>query len=190
MPTSAIAAYGTELRLGNGIPLAPLAITDASNTTPVVVTCAAHGIPVGDVSWADVAGVTGNTGANGSWVVWALTATTLQLRYSVGTGAYAGGGTLTMRNTFLTVAELVNITPIGIAFNMVDCSAHDGSGWEAPCRPSSAASICASRSTWCPIILRMMRRRALLAWRWGRFGGTGSWCCRMRGTRPWPFRRG
>ena len=129
MPTAAIAAYGTELRLGNGIPLAPLAITDASNTTPVVVTCAAHGIPVGDVSWADVAGVTGNTGANGSWVVWALTTTTLQLRYSVGTGAYAGGGTLTMRNTFLTVAELVNITPIGIAFNMVDCSAHDGSGW-------------------------------------------------------------
>ena len=28
-----------------------------------------------------------------------------------------------------TVAELVNLTPVGISFNMVDASAHDGSGW-------------------------------------------------------------
>ena len=115
--------------MGNGIPLAPLAVTGASNTTPVIVTTAAHGIPLGDVSWAM------------SWAspaIWARmargssqaqTATTLVLRYAVGTGAYVSGGTVTMRNTFLTVAELVNITPIGIAFNMVDCSAHDGSGW-------------------------------------------------------------
>ena len=129
MATAAIAAYGTELRMGNGIPLAQLGVASTTATTPIILTTVAHGIPIGEVSWADVFGVTGNPGANGSWIVQAQTATTLVLRGSVGTGVSSGTGGLIFRNTFLTVAELVNITPIGIAFNMVDCSAHDGSGW-------------------------------------------------------------
>jgi hypothetical protein len=36
---------------------------------------------------------------------------------------------MSIRGTFTRIAELVNITPIGISFNMVDASAHDGSGW-------------------------------------------------------------
>ena len=129
MPTAAIAAYGTQLRMGNGIPLAQIGIASTTNTTPIVATTAAHGLALGEVSWADVFGVTGNLGANGSWVVQAQTATELVLRGSVGTGVSSGTGGLIFRNTFLTVAELVNLTPIGIAFNMVDCSAHDGIGW-------------------------------------------------------------
>ena len=129
MPTAAIASYGTQLRMGNGIPLAQLGIASTTNTTPIILTTVPHGLTVGDVSWADVFGVTGNLGANGSWVVQAQTATTLVLRGSVGTGVSSGTGGLIFRNTFLTVAELVNITPIGIAFNMVDASAHDGIGW-------------------------------------------------------------
>ena len=101
-------------------PLAPLAISAATNTTPVIVTVAPHGLTIGDVSWANVSGVLGNLGANGSWVVQAQTATTLVLRGSAGSGAYTSGGTVTLRNTFTTVAELVNLTPIGISFNMVD----------------------------------------------------------------------
>ena len=79
MPTAAIAAYGTELRMGNGIPLAQIGIASTTATTPIFATTAPHGIPPGEVSWADVFGVVGNSGANGSWVVYAQTPTTLVL---------------------------------------------------------------------------------------------------------------
>jgi hypothetical protein len=130
LPTSAIAAYGTELRLSNGVAATALNISGTTATTPIVVTTATpHGVTVGGVTWADVAGVTGNVAANGTWVVEGLTTTTLRLRGSIGTAASGAVGTLTIRGVFATVAELVNITPIGIAFNMVDASAHDGNGW-------------------------------------------------------------
>ena len=173
MPTAAIAAYGVELRMGNGIPLAQLGIASTTNTTPIILTTVPHGLTVGDVSWADVFGVTGNLGANGSWVVQAQTATTLVLRGSVGTGVSSGTGGLIFRNTFLTVAELVNITPIGIAFNMVDASAHDGKGGGPRSRRLSVASICGSRSTSCRTISRTASRMACLAWPSPRFGATG-----------------
>jgi hypothetical protein len=40
-----------------------------------------------------VAGVTGNTGANGTFTIQNVTATSFQLVGSSGTGTYAGGGT-------------------------------------------------------------------------------------------------
>jgi hypothetical protein len=128
MPTQAIAAYGTELRLSNGVPVV-IGILGATNATPIVLTTPAHGIAVGNVTWVTVTGVLGNTAANGTWVAEAVTATTLKLRGSVGNGAYTSGGSLSIRGTFTRIAELVNITPIGISFNMVDASAHDGNGW-------------------------------------------------------------
>lgn len=127
MPTQAIAAYGTQLRLGDGVPIS-VGISNATNTSPIVVT-APHGIAVGDVSWVTVTGVIGTTGANGTWVGEALSSTTLKLRGSVGNGPYGGGGSLSILSTFTHIAELVNITPIGISFNMVDASSHDGAGW-------------------------------------------------------------
>lgn len=130
MPTAAIASYGTELRLGDGVPPLAMTITDATFATPIVLTATpGHAMAVGALTWVDVTGVLGNTGANGSWVAEALSATTLMLRGSVGTGVYTSGGVVTIRDLFTTVAELVNITPIGISFNMVDASAHDGTGW-------------------------------------------------------------
>ena len=130
MPTAAIAAYGTELRVGDGIPLA-LTISAATNATPIVVTVLPHGLPFSGITWVDIVGVLGNLGANGSWVGEWLTTTTLTLRGSVGTGAYTSGGGLSIRDTFTPIAEIINITPIGITFNMVDASAHDGSGWSS-----------------------------------------------------------
>jgi hypothetical protein len=127
--TQAISAYGTQLRLSDGVALAPLAVTGATNAAPIVLTTAAHGIPVGDVTWVTVANVGGNTAANGSWIAQALSATTLELRGSVGTAPYTSGGTMTRRGTFTKIAELVNLTPIGIRFDMVDASSHDGTGW-------------------------------------------------------------
>src|SRR4029434_10287891 len=120
MHTQAIAAYGTELRLSNGVPV-NVGITGATNATPIVVT-AAHGIATGHVTWVNVTGVLGNTAANGTWVGEALTGTTLKLRGSVGNGAYTSGGSMSIRGTFTRIAELVNITPNGISFHMVDAS--------------------------------------------------------------------
>ena len=37
MPTAAIAAYSTQLRMGNGIPLAQLGIASTTNTTPIIL---------------------------------------------------------------------------------------------------------------------------------------------------------
>lgn len=129
MATQALASYGTELRLGNGVSPLNLSISAATNAAPIVVTTTAHGMVLGEVTWVNVTGVLGNTAANGTWVAQAVTTTTLRLRGSVGNGAYTSGGLLTVRDTFTKVAELVNLTPIGLSFNMVDASAHDGNGW-------------------------------------------------------------
>jgi len=76
-----------------------------------------------------VTGVLGNTAANGSWVAERVDATHLVLRGSVGNGVYTSGGVATVKGTFTKIAELVNLTPIGVSFNMVDASSHDGAGW-------------------------------------------------------------
>lgn len=130
MPTQAIAAYGTELRMGNGVALSAVTVIAATNANPIVITTSpAHGVT--DVTWGTVVGVGGNTAANGGWVVERVTNTTLKLRGSVGNGSYTTGGTFTPSNTFTRIAELVNLEPIGMTFRMVDCSAHDGSGWSS-----------------------------------------------------------
>ncbi len=71
-----------------------LRLTNTTNATPIVATInAGHGLKVGD--WVKVAGITGNTGANGEWRVSAVAATTITLEGSVGNGAH--GGTPTCR---------------------------------------------------------------------------------------------
>lgn len=129
MPTQARAAYGTQLRMGDGLSPGGSAISAATNASPIVLTTTAHGIPLGDVTWVDVTGVLGNLGANGTFVAEAVTTTTMKLRGSTGTGTYTSGGIATKRDTFTHIAELVNIEPIGVSFNMVDASSHDGDGW-------------------------------------------------------------
>lgn len=67
-------------------------ITDATNATPIVVTCAGHGYSNGD--WVVVTGVLGNLAANGTWQVANVTANTFELAGSVGDGNYTSGGTV------------------------------------------------------------------------------------------------
>ena len=68
------------------------ALTDASNTAPIVLTAAGHGFAEEEL--VSVEGVTGNLAANGAWVLGAVTADTVALLGSSGNGAYAGGGEL------------------------------------------------------------------------------------------------
>lgn len=64
-------------------------ITGATNATPIVITVAANsGLKSGDR--LAIAGITGNTAANGEWTLQAATATTFQLLGSVGNGTYGG----------------------------------------------------------------------------------------------------
>lgn len=131
MPTAAISAFGVQLRIGNGTPLTPLTITDATNATPIVIaTSGAHGIV--DVSHGTVAGVVGNTAANGTWIVSRVDATHLTLRTSVGNGAYVSGGTLTLDSTYTPVAEITKIDDLGATAQTVDVTAHDAaSAWSS-----------------------------------------------------------
>src|SRR4030095_10956530 len=108
MATQAIGAYGVQLRLGDGVPLAAVAVTGGTTATPVVLTTAAHGIPTGDVSSVTVAGVNGLVGANGTWIAQATDATHLQLRGSVGTGADNRGGTGQGSATYTVIAEVTD----------------------------------------------------------------------------------
>ena len=130
MPTQAIAAYGVELRLGDGVPGPGVGISGATNATPIVIT-AAHGIPVGDVDVMQISGVGGNTAANGTWIVQALTTTTLALRGSAGNGAYTTGGSAQRLDTYTVIAEVTNIEDSGMMATLVNVTAHDGNGYES-----------------------------------------------------------
>jgi hypothetical protein len=128
MPTQAISAYGIGLRVGNGLTGTVLNVTNATNTSPVVVTTSTpHGVT--DVAYMTSASIGGNAGANGTFIVSAVTATTLRLRGSVGTGAYTSGGTITPADTFFPIPEITNIEDAGLMAQLVDVSAHDGNGY-------------------------------------------------------------
>lgn len=75
-------------------------VSDASDAEPIVITTsAAHGLSTGDV--VDIASVGGNLGADGTWAVTVLSATTFSLDNSYGDGAYTSGGTWTATITGL-----------------------------------------------------------------------------------------
>ena len=99
------------------------AITGATNASPIVVTTtSAHGLLTGDQ--VQIAGVVGNTAANGLFLATFLTATTFSLQGSTGNGVYTSGGavsqaldisgvlndwTLKLRVESLTVAKKIQI---------------------------------------------------------------------------------
>jgi len=68
----------------------PLAITDATNATPIVLTTAAHGYSANDTIY--VYGVGGNTAADGLWRITVPLTTTIGLVGSTGNAAYTSGG--------------------------------------------------------------------------------------------------
>ncbi len=69
-----------------------LAIANATNAAPIVITTAVnHGYSTGDQ--VRVAGVVGNTAANGDFTITSVNNTMFSLNGSAGNGAYGGGGT-------------------------------------------------------------------------------------------------
>lgn len=112
------------------------AVTGATNASPIVVTYAAG---VGGTSYVPangdtvvVAGVGGNTAANGTWVLSAVTATTAALTGSTGNGVYtaATGGmyqsnlvalTTTALGTLIDNVFLLANNPRAAAFKLWVC---------------------------------------------------------------------
>lgn len=78
-----------------------ITISAATNATPIVITLGAnHGLKNSDR--LAIAGITGNTAANGEWTLGSVGATTATLLGSVGNGAFGG----TAR-----VARIFDVTP-------------------------------------------------------------------------------
>ena len=69
-----------------------IAVTGATNASPIVITTAANSLATGDV--VTIASVGGNTAANGTFRVTVLSSTTFALQGSTGNGAYTSGGTV------------------------------------------------------------------------------------------------
>lgn len=85
--------YGPEGLILDGTTtyLDSAAITGATNANPIVITSNGHGLTNG--LRVVVAGVGGNTAANGTWTVASVTANTFALTSAIGNGAYTSGGT-------------------------------------------------------------------------------------------------
>ena len=69
----------------------PVAVTGATNASPIVVTSTGHALNTGDA--VAISGVAGNTAANGTFTVTKIDANTFSLNGSTGNGAYTSGGT-------------------------------------------------------------------------------------------------
>lgn len=100
--------YGPNGLLGNGTGTMTLrdtgVITAASNATPIVITSTAHNLSSGTL--VTIAGVLGNTAANGNFTVTVLTANTFSLNSSVGNGVYTSGGTWNVTGLYVATILL------------------------------------------------------------------------------------
>lgn len=94
-------------------------VTGATNATPIEITATAHGLTTGQT--VTIAGVLGNTAANGTWQITRTGANTFTLNTSVGNGAYVSGGTWVTTGLFsvaLTGPDTQSLTP-GEAYTVV-----------------------------------------------------------------------
>jgi hypothetical protein len=83
-----------------------VAVSNATNATPIVLTTATHGFATGDT--IAVYDVGGNTAANGLWLITVLSSTSFSLNSSVGNGAYTSGGTATNRSVLYGFSSTIS----------------------------------------------------------------------------------
>lgn len=105
---------------------AGITITGATNATPIVVTLGATS-GLKDADRIAVAGITGNTAANGEWSLKMLSPTTAQLVGSVGNGAFGGTAKVAVIND-ITPQMAKHSNGLNIAGNLVgtlDIEAYD-----------------------------------------------------------------
>jgi uncharacterized protein DUF2586/ubiquitin-activating enzyme E1-like protein len=77
----------------NGADRTTVTVTGATNATPTVITATAHGLLTGSI--VTIAGVGGNTGANGTWKVTVLSSDTFSIPVdTTGGSSFSTGGTV------------------------------------------------------------------------------------------------
>ena len=102
-----VAMFGQTAALGAG----SFAISSSTNATPIVVTCAAHGITTGTLEVVTIAGHTTNTNANGTWLAYAGSTTALTLVGSVGNGIGGAAGTVSrVKLTYSFIDDITHFT--------------------------------------------------------------------------------
>ena len=95
------AIFGQTAAIGAGT----FAISSSTNATPIVVTCAAHGIPTGTFAVVTILNHTINTNANGVWLAYAASSTTLTLCGSIGNGVGGASGNVSLVNVQYTFVD-------------------------------------------------------------------------------------
>ena len=102
-----VAMFGQTAALGAG----SFVISSSTNATPIVVTCAAHGITTGTLEVVTIAGHTTNTNANGTWLAYAGSTTALTLVGSVGNGIGGAAGTVSrVKLTYSFIDDITHFT--------------------------------------------------------------------------------
>lgn len=104
----------TALSWGTASANKGMAITDATNASPIVITAAGHGLTTGAKAY--ISGVGGNTAANREWSVTYIDANTFSLVSSTGNGAYTSGGYLCARSATNWAAQMAASVSAGMAF--------------------------------------------------------------------------
>src|SRR5581483_414770 len=89
-------------------------ITGATNASPISITATSHGYSTGDI--VNVAGVGGNTNANGTWQITVVDANTFTLNGSSGNSAYTSGG-IASKNNVLRIQSTFGTAVANFAWN-------------------------------------------------------------------------
>jgi hypothetical protein len=102
----------------------PTTITGATNASPIVITDAAHGYVTGQQ--VQVAGVGGNTAANGTWTITVIDGSHFSLNGSTGNGAYTSGGTAALvAPTFnFSAADAGKLVTISYVYSVPDSNSN------------------------------------------------------------------
>lgn len=79
-------------------------VTGANTSSPITITSVGHGLQTGDV--VTVLGISGQTGANGTFSITRLTDDTFSLTGSTTVGAYTSGGTWQVAGLYLLEVDL------------------------------------------------------------------------------------
>jgi hypothetical protein len=94
-----VSIYGDNSTWTFQVPMglyAGLAISNATNASPIQVTATGHGFSTGD--WVFISSITGNTNANGEWKITVVDSNNFTLDNSSGNAAYVSGGTVLERS--------------------------------------------------------------------------------------------
>lgn len=101
-----------------------LAVTGATNASPVVITSTGHGLSTGHR--VAISQVGGNTAANGNWTITVVDANTFSLNGSTGNGAYTSGGRIVPLSLHQFLSDIPVAARVATSGNLASKTATNG----------------------------------------------------------------